>query len=91
MITTTLLGGALSVTTDGLGQRLPQRRNGERFRFSTSTEMGRTDDFTPERVERTSQAMALAARCTAGFPFAFEPSFVPVHEDPSRRSERRRN
>ena len=91
MITTTLLGGALSVTTDGLGQRLPQRRHGERFRFSTSTEMGRTDDFTPERVERTSQAMALAARCTAGFPFAFEPSFVPVHEDPSRRSERRRN
>ena len=91
MITTTLLGGALSVTTDGLGQRLPQRRHGERFRFSTSTEMGRTDDFTPERVERTSQAMALAARCTAGFPFAFEPSFVPVHEDASRRSERRRN
>ena len=90
-ITTTLLGGALSVTTDGLGQLLPQRRHGERFRFTTSTEMGRPDDFSPERVERTSQGIALAARCTAGFPFAFEPSFVPVHEDARRRSARRRN
>ncbi len=80
-ITTTLLNGALTVTTDGLGQRLPQRHHGARFRFSTSGDLGRDNDFAPGRVGATASAMALAARCTAGFPFAFEPSFVPVGTD----------
>ena len=84
-ITTTLLHGSLSVTTDGLGQRLPQRHHGARFRFSTSTELGRDNDFAPGRIDDTAAAMALAARCTAGFPFAFEPSFVPVASDPGHR------
>ncbi len=77
-ITTTLLHGSLTVTTDGLGQRLPQRHHGGRFRFSTSTDLGRGDDFAAAQIEETAEAMALAARCTAGFPFAFEPSFVPI-------------
>ena len=38
--------------------------------------------FGAEKIEHAAQALALAARCTASFPFAFEPAFVPVQEPP---------
>ncbi len=82
-ITTTLLGGATLLTTDGLGQRLPQRRHGANFRFATSPLHKGPNDFDREHVAATAAAMGLAARCTAGFPFAFEPTFVPV-QSPTR-------
>ena len=81
-ITTTLLGGATALTTDGLGQLLPQRRHGANFRFSTQRLHGGAgdypNDFDELHVGATCDALGLAARCTAGFPFAFEPTFVPV-------------
>ncbi len=78
IITTTLLGGSLTVTTDGLGQLLPQRRHGAHFNFTTHDKRDKRNDFTEQQVVPTSAALGLAARCTAGFPFAFEPTFVPV-------------
>jgi patatin-related protein len=77
-ITTTLLGGATALTTDGLGQQLPQRRHGANFRFSTSHRRTAHNDFSKDNVAQTCDALGLAARCSAGFPFAFEPTFVPV-------------
>lgn len=82
-ITTTLLGGATTLTTDGLGQSLPQRRHGANFRFSTQHLRTGHNDFHEAHIGATCDALGLAARCTAGFPFAFEPTFVPV-ETPTR-------
>jgi patatin-related protein len=82
-ITTTLLGGATALTTDGLGQQLPQRRHGANFRFSTKHPRTGHNDFDEAQIARTCDGLGLAARCSAGFPFAFEPSFVPV-EMPTR-------
>lgn len=82
-ITTTLLGGATALTTDGLGQQLPQRRHGANFRFSTKHLRTGHNDFDEGHIALTCEALGLAARCSAGFPFAFEPSFVPV-EMPTR-------
>lgn len=78
-ITTTLLSGAQSVTTDSVGQVLPQERHDGQFRFFRGVNESevRTDHFAKPKV--IAEAMALAARCSAGFPIAFEPSFVPVN------------
>lgn len=44
------------------------------------------DPFCLTDIHRTADRMALAARCTASFPVAFEPAFVPVgspaHQEP---------
>ncbi len=89
-ITATLLDGALATTTDSMGQVLPQLRHDGRFRFRrgfkevapevvdgkqryTETEH---DDF--DGSEEMAARLGLSARCSAGFPVAFEPSFVPV-------------
>lgn len=92
IITTTLLGGARTLTTDGLGQALPQQRHGAHFRFSTDHQPvvpgdTRRNDFDLEHIEGTSVALGLAARCTAGFPFAFEPTFVPVRSGTVKRPQ----
>ncbi|HKJ12316.1 MAG TPA: patatin-like protein, partial [Ornithinimicrobium sp.] len=36
------------------------------------------DPFCRTQIHRTADRLALAARCTASFPVAFEPAFVPV-------------
>ncbi len=82
-ITTTLLSGATTVTTDGLGQLLPQRRHGASFQFSTKHRLDDFNDFDKDNIAHTCARLGLASRCTAGFPFAFEPTFVPV-EMPTR-------
>ncbi|MDQ3629313.1 MAG: patatin-like protein [Actinomycetota bacterium] len=97
-ITTTLLEGARTVTTDALGQRLPQLRHEGRFRFRRGAGHERDgeayDDFSapaqstagdakpePQPRRRVAERLALAARCTASFPGAFEPTLVPVVKD----------
>ena len=92
-ITTTLLAGRVRTVTDGLGQVLLQREHGSKFHFRTASEGDEpgTGLFAPARIRRTAGALALAARCTASFPFAFEPSFVPVaagtDSDPDDRAD----
>lgn len=68
---TTLLTGAQDVTVDSLGQRIPDIQHDGHFRF-------RSEQFARSNIDETVRALALAARCSAGFPIAFEPSFVPV-------------
>ena len=89
-ITATLLSGALATTTDSMGQVLPQLRHDGRFRFRRGfkqvapqvvdgqqryTEVEH-DDF--DGTDEMASRLGLSARCSAGFPVAFEPSFVPV-------------
>lgn len=75
---TTLLDGAVRTTTDGLGQVLIQREHAARFRFrSDSTDR----PFEESSILGTASALALAARASASFPVAFEPTFVPVRRD----------
>lgn len=88
-ITTTLLTGARQVSVDGLGQRLPQTVHEGRFHFGwdldeSSAPAGHPQPrrhFAMDQIADTVRRLALAARCTAGFPVAFEPSFVPVNEN----------
>ena len=80
-ITTTVIGGNQAVSVDSMGQPLPQRLHAGRFRFRRRA--GMTDDcFAEDRLARTADRLALASRSSASFPFAFEPSYVPVfHPD----------
>ncbi len=80
-ITTTLLHGAQKVTVDSAGQRLPQWVHDGRFHFrrgDADAPAGEPDQFGPAEINATADMLALAARCTASFPVAFEPTFVPV-------------
>lgn len=83
MITTTLLHGARTVSVDSLGQQLPQRQHEGHFRFQRSDKKAtgiECDDFDPDKDPQIAARLAIAARCTAGFPGAFEPCFVPAKE-----------
>ncbi|QFZ22021.1 patatin-like protein [Saccharothrix syringae] len=75
-ITTTLLTGVPAVTHDDLGQPLVQ--SSHQGSFSFRRDPGGRDDFTADRLPALVGRLALAARSSASFPFAFEPSFVPV-------------
>ncbi len=66
-ITTTLLTGEASRFTDGMGTLVQDTDRRGVFTF-TETDL---------KEDRTKSALALAARSTASFPGAFEPSFVP--------------
>lgn len=79
IITTTLLHGARTVTVDSLGQQLPQMVHQGLFAFRRDDEaVGVHDDFAPGPGRDVPAELAIAARCTAGFPVAFEPCFVPA-------------
>jgi len=67
-LATTLIDGVQTVTVDVLGQRIPDTAYDGRFHFSAA-QLGSAG---------VGRALALAARCSAGFPVAFEPCFVPV-------------
>ncbi|MFI6100115.1 patatin-like protein [Lentzea sp. NPDC051213] len=81
-ITTTLLGGVPNVTYDDLGQPLTQSVHQGSFSFRrdpyTWVSEETRDDFKPDTLTDRVQQLALAARSSASFPFAFEPSFIPV-------------
>ncbi|MER7243452.1 patatin-like protein [Kribbella sp. NPDC000426] len=98
ILTTTLLHGARIVTVDALGQQLPQMLHEGTFTFRRG-EAG-AGDFELGEDHKLAAALAMAARCTAGFPVAFEPCFVPARTasgtapeqpydlaDPSRRPD----
>ena len=87
-ITTTVLRGNQTVTVDSMGQRLPQTIHAGRFHWRRLPTTEEDDDpFSVRSIERTAHRLALASRCTASFPVAFEPVFVPVgsksHKEPS--------
>ena len=77
-LATTLLDGVQNVTVDVLGQRIPDIAYDGRFRFSH-------DQL---RSGGAARALALAARCSAGFPVAFEPCYVPVGVPADDRRDR---
>ena len=66
-ITTTLLAGAASGFTDGYGTLVRDIDHHGLFTFSSA-------ELTPGNVP----ALALAARCSASFPVAFEPGLIPI-------------
>ncbi|WP_188316906.1 patatin-like protein [Solihabitans fulvus] len=88
-ITTTLLHGYPRAEVDSLGQPLRQSVHQGSFWFRRDPYEwaappgadGARDDFACEGAELREHVsrLALAARSSASFPFAFEPSFVPVH------------
>ncbi len=77
-ITATVLGGNQLLTVDSMGQPLPQSVYAGRFQWRRIPGTGEADPFSQRALERTAARLALAARSTASFPIAFEPSFVPV-------------
>ncbi|OBK35654.1 hypothetical protein A5658_08665 [Mycobacterium sp. 1245111.1] len=67
-VTTTLINGETSQFTDSFGTRVQDVDRRGVFTF-TETDLADKDKFS---------ALALAARSSASFPAAFEPSFVPL-------------
>jgi patatin-related protein len=102
-ITTTVLHGNQRVTVDSMGQPLPQSIHGARFHWERlpGCELEHAapdgtgepdprrcaDPFGSDCIERTADRLALAARCTASFPVAFEPVFVPVNSAAHREPQ----
>lgn len=87
-ITTTLLRGVPGVVVDSSGQQVGQIRHDGLFRFRrgpTHPAGKYHDDFADRAVGVETggliDALALAARSTASFPVAFEPSYVPASGD----------
>ncbi|WP_309112822.1 patatin-like protein [Saccharothrix sp.] len=86
-ITTTVLDGVPQPTFDDLGQPLTQYEHRCTFTFRRDhplsgrkgEELQPRDDFRPEDLRARVAQLALAARSSASFPFAFEPSYVPVN------------
>lgn len=69
-VTTTLLAGEASRFTDGYGTLVRDIDHHGLFSFTSA-------QLTPANVP----ALALAARCSASFPVAFEPGLVPIGAD----------
>jgi patatin-related protein len=79
VLTTTLLNPIADVVTDALGTPVQQPRHGGRFTFlRLPRSLGTRDDFSAEQLGALGDRLAFASRCTASFPVAFEPVFVPV-------------
>ncbi len=80
MITTTLLEPAEREVPDDLGQATYQQVHAGHFRFSQA-------HFGPGALPTTARKLGLAARASAGFPMAFEATFIPVNA-PADRPDR---
>ena len=81
-LTTTLLDAVATKTTDSLNKEMWQPTHAGRFEFRRGPARpgdakGR-DDFSPQSITELAGPLALASRCTASFPAAFEPVFVTV-------------
>ncbi len=72
LVTTTLLNGEDSRLVDHFGTQIPDVRHNGLFKFDRTQLMGN-----PKVVSE----LALAARSSASFPVAFEPSWVPCNPD----------
>lgn len=77
-VTTTLLNGEASTFTDSFGTLVQDVDRRGIFTF-TEHDLAKKDDGAAEK--QTVEALALAARSSASFPAAFEPSFVPFTEE----------
>ncbi len=84
-ITTTVLRGNQSVSVDSTGEKLPQMIHAAGFHWDRRNPDD--DPFGPGAIKRTAHRLALAARSSASFPLAFEPSFVPVGSTRHRPGE----
>lgn len=71
-ITTTMMSGETSRFTDDYGTLVPDVDHHGLFTFDQ-------DALAPEAGTPALTALALAARSSASFPGAFEPSFVPIN------------
>jgi patatin-related protein len=76
-VTTTLLNGETSRFTDSFGTLVQDVDRRGLFTF-TEEDLAKKGDTPAE--QQAVEALALAARCSASFPAAFEPSFVPFTE-----------
>jgi patatin-related protein len=76
-ITTTLMSGETSRFTDDYGTLVPDVDHHGLFTFG---EQALAPQAAPGSDAQSLTALALAARSSASFPGAFEPSFVPVGE-----------
>ncbi|HJT90893.1 MAG TPA: patatin-like protein, partial [Mycobacterium sp.] len=82
-IPTTLLTPWNERSRDELGTRLVEGEFAGLFNFPgpENSNEERVDQFSEEKIKDTAQALALAARASAGFPVAFEPTFIPVNDN----------
>jgi patatin-related protein len=83
-VTTTLLNGETSRFTDSFGTLVQDVDRRGVFTF-TEEDLKKKEDGPEER--RTVAALALAARSSASFPAAFEPSFVPFTEEIPKKGD----
>nr|MDQ6946793.1 patatin-like protein [Actinomycetota bacterium] len=77
-ITTSLMDGRLQRSVDDFGTPVVEMEHRGRFHYEREESTLPSDD--PFSDSDISGRLALAARSTASFPFAFEPSFIPVGE-----------
>jgi patatin-related protein len=84
IMTTTLLTGDIRTFADELGSLLPDVVHTGQFLFRRGAGIDEDDFAREDLLDR----LALAARSTASFPGAFEPSYVPIGESPGIRSRR---
>ena len=76
IMTTTLMNGTLRRFADDFGNNVLEIEHKGRFVFRRDAQTDpRTDPFAKPDI---AQRLALAARSTASFPIAFEPSYIPV-------------
>ncbi|GAB6985595.1 patatin-like protein [Nocardioides pyridinolyticus] len=78
----TLLVPTTLETPDAQGHLMRQELYGGSFQFSL-------DAAQAEGIQEQAPAIALAARTSAGFPFAFEPSYIPVNDGDAPSEEQR--
>lgn len=81
VIPTTLLTPTARTVVDVLGTVVQQPVRRGRFTFRRRPPD--RDDLAPTGDHRLADRLALASRCTASFPAAFEPFFVPVESSRS--------
>ena len=75
-ITTSLMDGRIERSIDDFGTAVVEMEHRARFHFSREESTAPQDD--PFHDPAVIGRLALASRSTASFPFAFEPSFIPI-------------
>ena len=82
VLTTTLLRPYIQRSPDEFNTTIVEREFAGLFTFRglAGSSDDEVDDFAETRIGETARALALAARASAGFPVAFEPTFIPVRD-----------
>ena len=79
-LTTTLLKAVNRGFADDFGSLIADADHRGEFNFRRGEDLD--DDFDRTQFPEIADRLALASRCTASFPGAFEPSYVPVGRTP---------